>query len=159
MSRVTTVLLAALLLFFAYLVLGWFVDGYFDGNIVPDGAVPDSWSPPDTWADWRDVVIVLTGFFWMLAGIVLVAVLVALFFLVVMVRRLLRDNVAPAVDSLKASLDNVRGTTEFAGETVVSPLIRVYAVVRGVRTGVSALGNLPNAIRARGAGKNKKKRR
>lgn len=158
MSRVTTVLLAALVLLFAYLVLAWFVDGYFGGTIFPDDLERDSWDPPSTWADWRDVIIVLTGIFWLIGAILFAAVAGALFFLIMMLRRILRDNVAPAVDSLKVSLDNVKGTTEFAGETVVSPLIRVYAVIKGVRTGMSAITNLPNAIR-RNKGKGKKRRR
>ena len=60
-----------------------------------------------------------------------------------------------ALDSLKASLDNVRGTAEFAGETVASPIIRTYAVVKGVRTGLGAITNLPGRI----SGRRKKRRR
>ncbi|MBI2767487.1 MAG: hypothetical protein HYX53_16450 [Chloroflexi bacterium] len=149
MRFVWTVISAAILLFLLYLLLGWFVDGYFGGNIVPDRAVPDAWAAPDSWSEWRDIVIVFMGLFWVLAGILAVALVLVLILLVVTVRRLLRENVAPAVDSLKESLDNVKGTTEFAGETVVSPIIRVYSVVSGVRSGIGAIGNLPNRIRGR----------
>jgi hypothetical protein len=79
----------------------------------------------------------------------LVALMVALLFLVFMVRRILRENAVPAIDSLKDSLDNLRGTTEFAGETVASPIIRTYAVVKGVRTGLGAITNLPGRIKGR----------
>ena len=88
------------------------------------------------------------------AGVLLCAVMVAVLFLVLMIRRLVRDNLGPAIDSLKESLDNVKGTTEFAGETVASPIIRVYSVVKGVRTGLGAVTNLPDRIRG-----NKKKKK
>jgi hypothetical protein len=121
---------------------------YFGGDIwvLP---VHRSWSPPDSWSEWRDIAIVFSAGFWALAGIVLLVLLGALVFLVFSIKKLLEQNVAPAVDSLKASLDNVRGTTEFAGETVVSPLIRAYSVVKGVRSGVSAVGGLGDRIRGR----------
>ncbi|MCC6382469.1 MAG: hypothetical protein IT304_08160 [Dehalococcoidia bacterium] len=147
-----TVLGAAILIVLVYLFLAG-VASYFGGHWAPDDAVPNSWAPPSTWSNWRDVVIVFTGLFWLLAGLLLVVLLVVLVFLAFTVRHLLRENVAPAVDSLKDSLDNLRGTTEFAGETVVSPIIRVYSVVSGVRSGVSAIGHLPDRIRGRKKGK------
>ena len=150
-----TVISAAILLFLLYLFVGWMVDGYFGGNMVPNDAVPGSWAAPDSWSEWRDIVIVVTSIFWILAGALLVGVLIALLFLVLMTRRILRENAVPALDSLKASLDNVRGTAEFAGETVASPIIRTYAVVKGVRTGLGAITNLPGRI----SGRRKKRRR
>ena len=80
----------------------------------------------------------------------------ALVWVALQIRKLLAENVAPAVDSLRESLDNVRGTTEFAGETIASPIIRTYSLVRGVRNGVMALGNFPGRVRGR---KKKKGRR
>ena len=85
----------------------------------------------------------------MIAGVVMIAVAAALFLLVLLARRTVKENVVPAIDSLKTSLDNVRGTAEFAGETIASPIIRTYAVVKGVRTGLAAVTNLPAFIRKR----------
>lgn len=149
-----TVVSAAILIVLVYLFVGWMVDGYFGGNIVPARFVPDAWAAPNSWSEWRDILIVFTFMFWMVAGMVATAVAVALFLLVLLVRRIVKENAVPAIDSLKASLDNVRGTAEFAGETVASPIIRTYAVVKGVRTGLGAITNLPNLIR-----KQKKRRR
>jgi uncharacterized membrane protein len=149
MRFIVTVVLAAILLFFVYLVVGVIVDGYLGGNIVPDRAVPDGWAAPDTWSQWRDIIIVLFGLFWLFAGVLAVVLMIALIVLVFAVRKVVRDHAAPALDSLRQTLDNVRGTTEFAGETVVSPIIRVYSVARGVRTGLSAITNLPDRIRSR----------
>lgn len=144
-----TVVSAAILLLLAYLTLAWIVDGYFGGNIAPSWLEPDSWDAPDSWAEWRDIMIVFMGIFAVLALILLCALLAALVFLVFTIRRVVSRNVAPAVDSLKESLDNVKGTAEFAGETVVSPIIRVYSVARGVRSGLGAVGGLPDRIRGR----------
>ena len=145
MRTVWTVIAAALLLLFTYIFLSVIV-AYFGGDIWPF-PVHDSWELPDSWAEWRDIAIVLSTFWWALAGLIMVVLLGVLVFLVLQIRTLLKDNVAPAVDSLKGTLDNVRGTTEFAGETVVSPIIRAYSVVRGVRSGVFAVRDLPNNVR------------
>ena len=159
MRFVLTVVCAALLLFFIYLVTGWMVDGYFGGNIVPNRAVPNQWAAPNSWSTWRDILIVVMAMFWMLAGIATLVLVVALIFLVGMVRKLLRDNAAPAIDSLKLTIDNVRGTAEFAGESVISPIIRVYSIFSGVRSGLHAVTNLPNRIRGRKPAKKKKGRK
>lgn len=142
-----TVFAAAILIVLTYLFVGWMVDGYFGGNIVPDRLVPDAWAAPNSWSEWRDILIVFTFLFWMVAGVVMIAVAVALFFLVLLVRRIMKENAVPALDSLKGSLDNLKGTAEFAGETVASPIIRTYAVVKGVRTGLGAITSLPSLIR------------
>ena len=130
-----------------FFVGGGILDGYFGTSLFPDELEPDSWSAPDSWSEWRDIMIVLLGFFWALSLMLLVVLMAVLVFLALMVRRILRDNAAPAIDSLKGALDNVKGTTEFAGESIVSPIIRVYAVVAGVRSGIGAIGNLPGRIR------------
>ena len=149
MRFVITVVSAAILILIVYLCASWVVDGYLGGNIFPNSLVPDSWAAPNSWSEWRDITIVSLGFFWVLSGVLTVVLLVVSIFLVLTLRRLLRENVAPAVDSLKDSLDNIRGTTEVVGESVVSPIIRVYSVVTGVRSAVSAVTNLPDFIRRR----------
>ncbi|GIW18121.1 hypothetical protein [Tepidiforma sp.] len=156
MRFIVTVVFAAILLFLVYLVVGAIADGYFGANIIPDRAVPDAWAAPDSWSEWRDIVIVLLGLFWVLAGILAVVFMAALIALVFAVRKVVRENAAPALDSLRQSLDNIRGTAEFAGETVASPIIRVYAVARGVRSGLAAVTSLPDRIRGRRHGKKKK---
>ena len=85
----------------------------------------------------------------MVGGILTVALMGALLLLVLLLRRVIKENAVPAIDSLKDSLDNVRGTTEFAGETIVSPIIRTYAVVKGIRTGIGAITHLPDRIKDR----------
>ena len=130
-----------------FFVGGGILDGYFGTSLFPEELEPDSWSAPDSWSEWRDIMIVLMGFFWALSLMLMVVLMAVLVFLALMVRRILRDNAAPAIDSLKGALDNVKGTTEFAGESIVSPIIRVYSVVAGVRSGIGAISNLPGRIR------------
>lgn len=137
---------AAILIVVAYLFLSWIVDGYFGGNIYPDDWALNSWGAPDSWSNWRDIVLVFMGLFWALAGLLMIVLLVVLIFLALMVRRILQENAVPAIDSLRESLDNLRGTTEFAGEAVASPLVRAYSVVRGVRQGVRTVKDLPGFI-------------
>lgn len=149
MRFILWLLSGALVLALLYLLASWFVDGYFGGNIWPDDWGPDTWSAPDSWSEWRDIVIVLSAGFFVVAGMLSVALIIALLFLVGMTRKVLRDNAAPALDSLRQSIDNVKGTTEFAGETIASPIIRVYAVAKGVRSGIGAVTNLPNRVKGR----------
>lgn len=159
MARFSTIAGAAFLLLIVYLFFAWIAQGYFGLKVFPDALIRDGWAAPDSWADWRDVMIVLIGFFFVLAGIAWLAAGVAALLLFFFVRKMLKENVTPAVDSLKASLDNVKGTTEFASETVASPIIRAYSIVRGVRSGVGAITDLPSFIRGRrDKGRKKKKK-
>ena len=135
-----------------YLGLAIIVDGYFDGNIFPNDATPDSWAAPNSWSNWRDIFIVFTAFFWALSGLLLCILLGALVYLALFTRSLMRDKVSPVLDSAKESLDRIQGTVEYTGETVVSPIIRTYAVFKGVRTGLGAVTNLPDRIRGRKKG-------
>lgn len=152
MRFVTIVLAAAVVL--GLLIL--FVNGilsYWDNDFIDGGAFPNAWTGPDSWSEWRDIVIVLTAFWFMLAGLLSVVLVVLLIMLAVVARKVVRDNAAPALDSLRQSLDNVRGTTEFAGETVASPIIRVYSVFKGVRTGLGAVTNIGDRVKGRKKGR------
>lgn len=149
MRFVLWLLSGAVVLALLYLVASWFVDGYFGGNIWPDDWGPDSWAAPNSWSEWRDIVIVLSAGFFVIAGMIAAAAMVALVFLLISIRKIMLENAAPALDSLRQSIDNVRGTTEFAGETVASPIIRMYAVAKGVRTGLGAITSMPDRVKGR----------
>ena len=68
-----TVVGAAILIVVSYLLLSWIVDGYFGGHIYPDDGVINSWAAPDSWSNWRDIVIVIMGVFWAIAGMLAIA--------------------------------------------------------------------------------------
>jgi hypothetical protein len=144
-----SVVCAAILIVVAYLLLSWIVDGYFGGHIYPDDGAISSWAAPDSWSNWRDIVIVIMGLFWALAGLLACILIAILIFLALLVRRVIKENAVPAIDSLRDSLDNVRGTTEFASETIASPLVRAYSVAKGVREGARTMKDLPSRIAGR----------
>jgi hypothetical protein len=147
MTLIRNLILLIIAIAIVFFIGGGILDGYFGTSVFPDELEPDSWSAPDSWSEWRDIMLVFMGFFWAIALLLFAILLAALLFLVVQLRRILRENAVPAIDSAKAALDNVRGTAEFTGETVASPIIRVYSVVAGVRTGLGAVSNLPQRIR------------
>lgn len=149
MRFVITVISAAILLLVLYILIGAIVDGYLGGNMIPNGAVPDSWAAPNSWEQWRDIVVVFAGLWAALAFFILCVLLAALVILVFTIRHLLSAKVGPLLDSGKDALDNVRGTSEFVGETAVAPIVRVYSVVRGVRGGLSAVSGIGDRIRGR----------
>ena len=137
-----TVVLAALLIIVVYLVVSWFVDGYFGGNIFPDQAEPGTWSAPDSWSEWRDIATVALGALVALVGLFACILLVVLIRVAFSVKRAVDQNVVPLLDSARDLVDEVRGTAEFVGESAVSPIIRVYSIVSGVRRGLDSLGSL-----------------
>ena len=152
MRFVTIVLAAAVVLGLLILLVNG-VLSYWDNDFIDGGAFPNAWTGPDSWSEWRDIVIVLTAFWFMLAGLLSVALVIVLIGLAIALRKVVKDNAAPALDSLRQSLDNVRGTTEFAGETVASPIIRVYSVFKGVRTGLGAVSNIGDRVKGRKKGR------
>jgi hypothetical protein len=148
MRFVSIVLLAAIVLGLLILAVNGILT-YWNNDFIDGGAFPDAWTGPDSWSEWRDIVIVFTAIFWLLAGLLSVVLVVALIALVMVSRKVMKENAAPALDSLRQSVDNFKGTTEFVGETVASPIIRVYSVFKGVRTGLGAVTNIGDRVRGR----------
>lgn len=148
MRIVWIVLAAAGVLAVAILALNGFL-AYWDKDFIDGDFFPDAWTGPDSWAEWRDIAIVFSTFFWAIAGILTIVLVIVLIVVALLTRRILKENAAPALDSLRQSVDNIRGTTEFAGETVVSPIIRVYSVFKGVRSGLGAVTNVGDRVRGR----------
>lgn len=137
-----TVVLAAVLIVVVYLVVAVLVDGYFGGNIFPNEAEPGTWSAPDSWSEWRDIAVVALGVLVAIAGFLACVLLIALIAVALSVRRAVNQNVVPLLDSARDLVDEVKGTAEFVGESAVTPIIRVYSVVSGIRRGLDSLGSL-----------------
>ena len=133
-----TIVLAALLIIVVYLVVAWLVDGYFGGNIFPDQAEPDAWSAPDSWSEWRDIAVVAFGLLIAFVGLLACILLIALIAVALSVRRAVNQKLLPLLDSTRDLVDEVRGTAEFVGESAVTPIIRVYSVVSGIRRGLDS---------------------
>ena len=97
-------------------------------------------------ADIRDVFIIVYS----LLGIIVLLALVGLLFLIYLafrnlhrtVRELIDDSVKPTLGSIRETAENIKGTTEFVGQTAVSPIIRTYSMAAGVRRGLGVLTGL-----------------
>lgn len=49
------------------------------------------------------------------------------------IRRILKDNVQPAAQNVKATTENLRGTVSYISDTAVKPVVTVYGVAAGAR--------------------------
>ena len=91
----------------------------------------------------RDLIVIISGS--LLALLLLVSIIVVLVVgiaargLMGALRGVIEGKLSPTLDSAKAVVDDIRGTTGFIADTTVSPIIRVYGLVGGVRRGMMAL--------------------
>lgn len=99
-----------------------------------------------TFEQLRDLVVVVYGVLGALlfAILILVAVgiLVAVRELTRAVTALIEDPVKPTMNDVRATVRDIKGATEFITDNTVHPLIRVVAIGRGIRRGVSVAKNM-----------------
>ena len=100
-------------------------------------------------ATTRDMAIIFMGFAFFVfcvIGIVF-AVVLGLLSRTVLTKSMdiMDDNVKPMFESAKASVDNVKGTTTYVSQAAVTPIVRTYGVVAGVRRMASVLAGLADA--------------
>src|SRR5690242_16726395 len=118
------------------------------------GTIRGSIAPGVRMGATRDVVIII----WGLTSIItlIVVLLIALFIglsvknLVNTVNELVQTNVRPVVGSTQNSVTNVSGTVQFLGDTVVSPVIRAFAIFAGIRRGLAVFTGISSKIRGGG---------
>ena len=96
--------------------------------------------------DIRDLVIIIAG---CLTALVLIVTLVMVLVVGVAARGLIgvtkgimKGQLSPTLDSARQVVDDIRGTTSFIADTTVSPIIRLYGLVTGLRRGLMALAGL-----------------
>lgn len=75
-------------------------------------------------ADIRDIALVILALESIVIGLALVFTLLELRSLT----RLLKDEIAPMLGTAKETVTIVKGTTDFVGESVVRPMIKVASV-------------------------------
>ena len=94
----------------------------------------------------RDIVVIIYGVVGILLVAVLIMVAIALLISVRALTRVVRDLVAdplkPTLSEVQAAVHDLRGTTEFITDTAVHPLIRVVAMGRGQKKGISIASSL-----------------
>jgi len=99
-----------------------------------------------TLAELRDVVIVVWGVISAIFFLVAIFVVALLGFsvkgLLNNVKGMMDESVRPTLTSVKDAADTVRGTTEFVGRTAVTPVVRAYGTVAGVKKGLSVLSGI-----------------
>ena len=111
----------------------------------------------------RDITIVLLGVLTMISITLTIALLLAILYTVVFIRRLTNDTIVPQIVDLKTKLDSViedtRGittnvkdttttvsaTTSYIAEKAVSPVIRVAGLLAGVRAAARYLARRDEA--------------
>ena len=93
--------------------------------------------------DIRDLVIIIAG---CLTSLVLIVTLIALIVvglavtgLISVTKAVIKEQLSPTLDSARQVVDDIRGTTGFVADTTVSPIIRVYGLITGLRRGAAAL--------------------
>ncbi|MBI2886349.1 MAG: hypothetical protein HYY02_03975 [Chloroflexi bacterium] len=77
-----------------------------------------------------------------LAIVILAVLAIVQLLLLLTVTVLLWRKVSPVLDSAKATMDNVQGTSAFIAETTVHPVIRVISFITGVRKATGAMARL-----------------
>ncbi len=94
----------------------------------------------------RDIVIVVYGVMGILLLLVLIVVAVGLWVAIRSLTRslnsLLNDPIRPALEDVRGTVQNVRGTSQFLSDAAVSPVIRVVAAARGVKRGVKVVSGI-----------------
>jgi hypothetical protein len=96
--------------------------------------------------DLRDIVVIVWGvisaIFFFVAIIVAIVIGFSVKGLLKKVRELLDENVKPTLDSVKETADTIRGTTEFVSKTAITPMVKTYGTMAGLKKGLSILGKV-----------------
>lgn len=114
-------------------------------------------APPGVREAIRDIFVIITGFFFLVSVVMLIAVMLGLLYTMNRIEKLAGTNVLPKLDeamlkmnevlestktlaaSAKDTASNAAGTTQFVSERVVSPIIRVSSLFTGVRAAATSL--------------------
>jgi hypothetical protein len=96
-------------------------------------------SHPPLTAVLRDISIIVLALVTIIVGLFLAILIFQLQSLIV----LLRDEIAPILDSVNETAGTVRGTTTFVSDAVVSPMIKVASYSAAVRRTIRTLTGTP----------------
>ena len=96
-----------------------------------------------TWlAAVRDVAILLLALESLVLGILLAVMLIQLRRLL----RLLREEIAPILDSANETANTMHGTANLVSRTVIEPLVKVNSYAAGARQTIRSLLALRHAV-------------
>lgn len=107
----------------------------------------------DTLQDVRDVTIIAfaaSGTVLFLIGIILALVVGVLTVNTISrINRVVKENVQPALEGVRDSVENVRGTVTFISDHAVTPVVRVYGAFAGARRFMGIFMRMARRRRAR----------
>ncbi len=98
---------------------------------------------------FRDWVIIFMGIavaaFFVVALVITIVIGLLLRVLLRKASALIDDSVKPLLGTAKQTADHVKGTTTFVSGAAVTPIIRTYGVVAGVRRAAGVIAGLTGA--------------
>ena len=71
--------------------------------------------------------------------VVSIALVAAILVLVSVITRLTDTKVSPLIDKVNEATDSAKATVAYVGEGVVSPLVKIAAILAGIRGAIKAL--------------------
>ncbi len=99
-----------------------------------------------TFRDWVIIVMGIAVAAFFIAALVITIVLGLLLRVVLKkTSSILDDNVKPLLNTAKETTANVKGTTSYVSQAAVTPIVRTFGVVAGVRRAASVLAGLTSA--------------
>ncbi|MFN2119730.1 MAG: hypothetical protein ACK2T0_05025 [Anaerolineales bacterium] len=84
----------------------------------------------------RDIFVIVVALETLIIGVALIVLILQLASLI----NLLQNEIRPILRSATETVDSVRGTTDFLGETVVEPVIKLNSYVASVRRVLELIG-------------------
>lgn len=87
---------------------------------------------------WRDVFIVMVALESLVVGVALVILLIQVASLI----NLLQNEVRPILTATSETVNNLRGTAEFLGESVVEPVIKLNSYLASLRRVLELFGRM-----------------
>ncbi len=104
---------------------------------------------PERWRDFFLMCFTVAGTILFLVGIIFTIVIGWLTTSTLLrTRRILKNNVQPALADVRETTASVRGTVSFISDTAVKPVVRVYSVYAGARRFVTVFVRLRKPRRA-----------
>jgi MFS family permease len=85
---------------------------------------------------WRDIFIIMVSLESLVIGVALVALLIQMASLI----NLLQNEVRPILDATSETVNTLRGTAEFLGESVVEPVIKLNGYLASLRRVLELMG-------------------
>ena len=91
----------------------------------------------NTLQDWRDLALIVFCVVAVVAFVLIIVftVLVGLLStgLLMRVRGVVKDSVAPAMTNVKETTSTVKGTVSYVSETAIKPVVKVYGTAAGAK--------------------------